>query len=276
MKASLAAMLGAVRALVDANVTLAGDLVIAAVADEEHGSLGTERLCEQVVCDGAIVTEPTDLAICRAHRGFIWFRIETVGRAAHGSRYQEGIDANLHMGRVLAALDDHAQKLIHREPHPLMGPPSLNASLLEGGSEISVYAARSVLQMERRTIAGESVEGCTAELQAILDRLAEADPAFDGSVESFFHRDPFDVSAEADVVQAVQSAAQAVLGHSPEHIGQTFWTDAALLASAGMETVLIGPTGHGLHSAEEWVDLASVHQLTRILAHAAMNYCGVA
>jgi len=276
MKASLAAMLGAVRALADADITLAGDLVIAAVADEEHASLGTEHLCERVWCDGAIVAEPTDLAICRAHRGFIWYRIETTGRVAHGSRYQEGVDANLRMGRVLAALDELAGDLIHRDPHPLMGPPSLNASLLEGGSEISVYAARSVLQMERRTIAGESVEGCTEELQAILDRLADEDPTFSGSLESFFSRDPFDVPADAAIVQAVESAARDVLGRTPEHVGQTFWTDAALLAGAGIETVLIGPSGHGLHSAEEWVDLASVYRLTRILAQAAVNYCGSA
>jgi acetylornithine deacetylase len=276
MKGGVAAMLGAARALADADIVLAGDLVIAAVADEEHASRGTERVCQQIRCDGAIVTEPTDLAICRAHRGFIWFRVETTGRAAHGSRYQEGVDANLHMGRVLAALDELAGELIHREPHPLMGPPSLNASLLEGGSEISVYAARSVLQMEWRTIAGESVDSCTKEIQAILDRLADADPAFTGGVEAFFHRDPFDVSAEADVVQAVQSAARAVLGGEPEHVGQTFWTDAALLAGAGMETVIIGPTGHGLHSAEEWVDLDSVCKLTGILAGAAVSYCGTA
>jgi acetylornithine deacetylase len=276
MKASLAAMLGAVKALAEAGITLAGDLVIAAVADEEHASLGTEHLCERVWCDGAIVAEPTDLTICRAHRGFIWYRIVTTGRAAHGSRYQEGVDANLHMGRVLAALDELAQDLIHCDPHPLMGPPSLNASLLAGGSEISVYAARSVLQMERRTIAGESVAGCTDELQAILDRLAEEDPTFSGSVESFFSRDPFDVPADAAIVQAVEGAARDVLGRTPEHVGQTFWTDAGLLAGAGTETVLIGPSGHGLHSAEEWVDLASVYQLTRILAQAAVNYCGVA
>jgi acetylornithine deacetylase len=276
MKASLAAMLGAVKSLADAGIRLAGDLVIAAVADEEHASLGTEHLCEHVWCDGAIVTEPTDLAICRAHRGFIWYRIETTGRAAHGSRYQEGVDANLRMGRVLAALDRLAEELIHRDPHPLMGPPSLNASLLEGGSEISVYAARSVLQMERRTIAGESVEGCTGELQAILDGLADEDPTFSGSVESFFSRDPFDVPADAAIVQVVESAARDVLGRTPEHVGQTFWTDAGLLAGAGMETVLIGPSGHGLHSAEEWVDLASVYRLTHILAQAAVNYCGAA
>ena len=105
MKASLAAMMATAKALVDVGITLKGDLHITGVADEEYGSLGTEALVQEVSADAAIVTEPTDMHLCRAHRGFIWFDIETFGRAAHGSRYSEGIDANMRMGRVLAELD---------------------------------------------------------------------------------------------------------------------------------------------------------------------------
>jgi acetylornithine deacetylase len=274
MKASLAAMLAAVKALRDAGIGLRGDLLITAVADEEHSSIGTEALVQQVSADGAIVTEPTDLAICRAHRGFIWYEIETIGRAAHGSRYQEGIDANLHMGRVLAELDELSQELVARKPHPLMGPPSLNAAILRGGTEVSTYADRCLLKMERRTIAGETEAGCRRELQRILDRLAGQDEDFEAHLEFIFERRPFEISPSADIVQVVESASKDVLSAAPEHIGQTFWTDAALFADAGMETVLIGPSGAGLHAAEEWVDLASVSRLARILAQTAIDYCG--
>lgn len=275
MKGSLAAMLAAVRAVVEAGVPLDGDLLLAAVADEEHASIGTEHLLREFRADGAIVTEPTDLAICRAHRGFIWYRVETEGRAAHGSRFEEGIDANIHMGRFLAQLDLLAQELVNRPPHPLMGPPSLNASLLEGGTELSIYPAHCTLQMERRTIAGETVEACTAELQAIIDRLAAADPAFRATVEPFFERRPFTVPAGARIVQLVEEATTAHLDRAPAHIGQTFWTDAALLDGAGIETVVLGPTGAGLHSAEEWVDLDSVIDLAQILARTIVAYCTV-
>jgi acetylornithine deacetylase len=276
MKASLAAMMAAAKALRDGGLRPKGDLLIAAVADEEHSSIGTEALVREVSADGAIVTEPTDLAICRAHRGFLWYEIETIGRAAHGSRYQEGIDANLHMGRVLAELDSLAQELLQRTPHPLMGPPSLHAALLQGGSELSIYSDHCLLQMERRTIAGETEAGCRRELQAILDRLSREDPQFHANLRFLFERRPFEVSAQAAIVQAVDRAARGVLGAAPRHTGQTFWTDAALLADAGMESVLIGPVGHGLHSAEEWVDLESVVKLARILAQAAIHYCGLA
>jgi acetylornithine deacetylase len=274
MKGSLAAMLGAAKAIVDSGVRLGGDLLVTAVADEEYSSIGTEHLVQTVTADAAIVTEPTDLKLCRAHRGYIWFDVETFGRAAHGSRFQEGIDANMRMGRFLAELDKLEQALRGRPPHPLAGPPSLHAARLHGGSEISIYAAHCRLQVERRTIPGETVEQATAELQAIVDKLAAADPTFQATINATFARYPLAVSAEAPIVQAVAQAGAGVLGQPLDHIGQTFWTDAALLADAGIETVILGPTGQGLHSAEEWVAVHSLHDLAQILVEAAVLWSG--
>jgi acetylornithine deacetylase len=273
MKGSIAAMLGIAKAFVDSDVKLAGDLLITAVADEEYASLGTEHLVQQVKADAAIVTEPTDMTLGRAHRGFIWYDVETFGRAAHGSRFNEGIDANIRMGRFLAQLDKLEQELRQRPSHPLTGPPSLHAAKLRGGKEISVYAAHSYLQIERRTIPGETESQATAELQAIIDRLDTEDPSFKATVKPTFERQPFEIEAEARIVKILEKVMTTQLGHIPTHTGQTYWTDAALLADAGMETVLLGPTGYGLHSAEEWVDLQSVVELTHILAETAVNYC---
>jgi acetylornithine deacetylase len=274
MKGSLAAMLGAAKAIVDSGVRLDGDLLVTAVADEEYSSIGTEHLVQTVTADAAIVTEPTDLQLCRAHRGYIWFDVETFGRAAHGSRFREGIDANMRMGRFLAELDKLEQALRGRPPHPLAGPPSLHAARLYGGSEISIYAAHCRLQVERRTIPGETVEQATAELQAIVDKLAAADPTFRATVNATFARYPLAVSAEAPIVQAVAQAGAGVVGQPLDHIGQTFWTDAALLADAGIETVILGPTGQGLHSAEEWVEVQSLHELAQILVETAVLWSG--
>jgi acetylornithine deacetylase len=273
MKGSLAAMLGATRALIDAGQQLAGDLLVTAVADEEYLSIGMQHLVETVTADAAIVTEPTDLTLTRAHRGFIWYEVETAGRAAHGSRYAEGIDANMRMGRFLCRLEKLECDLRLRPPHPLAGPPSLHAALLRGGTEVSVYAASSHLTLERRTIPGETQEQCTAELQAIVDQLAFEDDTFKATVEATFRREPFEIAAEAPIVQALERAMTARLGAEPRHAGQTFWTDAALLAEAGIDTVLLGPVGQGLHSAEEWVDLDSVYDLAAILAQTAVDFC---
>ncbi len=273
MKGSLAAMLAVAKAFVDGGVKLAGDLLITGVADEEYASLGAEHLVQHVKADAAIVTEPTELNLCRAHRGFIWFDVETFGRAAHGSRFEEGIDANMRMGRFLAQLDKLEQELRQRPAYPLTGPPSLHAAQIRGGAEISIYADHCYLQIERRTVPGETESLATAELQAIIDRLAEEDPSFKATVKPTFRREPFEIGADAGIVAALEQAMAARIGHNPSHTGQTFWTDAALLAEAGMETVLVGPAGYGLHSAEEWVDLQSVFELADILAETALNYC---
>ena len=226
MKASMAAMMAAAKALVDAGITLAGDLLITGVADEEHASMGMEALVKKYRADAAIVTEPTDMQLCRAHRGFIWFDVETVGRAAHGSRFKDGIDANMMMGRFLSRLEGLSQDLIHRAPHELAGPPSLHAAMIKGGQEISIYSAHCLLQIERRTVPGETVEQATAELQALIDELTSEDPNFKATVRPTFYRSPFEVDSAAGIVQTLEAALAEATGQEPVHSGQTFWTDA--------------------------------------------------
>ena len=219
------------------------------------------------------VTEPTNLTVCRAHRGFIWFDVETFGRAAHGSRFNEGIDANMRMGRFLAQLDKLEQDLRQRPPHPLVGPPSLHAARIEGGSEVSIYAAHCLLQIERRTCPGETVPESTAEIQAIIYHLAAEDSTFKASLKPTFFRSPFEIKPKAQIVQELARVITDCTGKMPIYTGQSFWTDAAILADAGIETILIGPIGAGLHSKEEWVDIQSVYDLAQILAETAVRYC---
>jgi acetylornithine deacetylase len=273
MKGSVAAMLAAVKALRDAGVALKGDLLLAAVADEEYASLGTADIATRYQPDAAIVTEPTELQLAIAHKGFVWLEVIVHGKAAHGSRPQLGIDANLKMGRFLHELDQLEQELRAREPHPLIGPPTLHAALINGGREMSVIADRCELRIERRTLPGETEAQAIAEIQTILDRLAAADNHFHATVKSFFAREPFEVAATDPIVQAVQAAAAQITQQPIDPSGVSFWTDAALLAAAGIPTVVYGPIGAGAHAAEEWVDLQSVEQAALIYAQTALAYC---
>ncbi|HEU5218781.1 MAG TPA: M20/M25/M40 family metallo-hydrolase [Gemmatimonadales bacterium] len=273
MKGSLAACMAAARTIAESGRRLRGDLVIAAVADEEYGSLGTADLVTTVPTDAAIVTEPTSLKVCRSHKGYLWIEVEILGRAAHGSRFDQGIDANIRMGRFLAALERLERELRARPPHPLVGPPSLHAALLEGGSGLSTYAARSLVTIERRTIPGETEAGVMGEIEAILERLRREDSAFTGTARAFFVRDPFEVPRHAGIVAALDAAATGVLGRPPEHVGDTPWMDSALLAAAGIETVVFGPHGAGAHADEEWVDVESVVQTAEVLVETALSWC---
>jgi acetylornithine deacetylase len=274
MKGSLAACMGAAQAIAASGTRrLRGDIIVAAVADEEYGSLGTQDLIGYLKLDGAIVTEPTALEVCLAHKGYLWIEVAVTGRAAHGSKFNLGIDANMKMGRFLCELATLERDLRARPPHPLVGPPSLHAALLQGGSGLSTYAQRSIVQIERRTVPGETELQAVAEIQAIVDRLSAADPDFHATVKPFFVRNPFEVNEHAPIVQTLDRAVTKVRGRTPAHIGDTPWMDAALLQAAGIETVVCGATGAGAHADTEWVELESVLQLAAILAEAAIEYC---
>ena len=209
MKGGLAACLWA---LLDAQrANLRGDVVLAAVADEEHASLGMQSVLRRLRADAAIVTEPTSLQLCVAHKGFSWHEIVTTGRAAHGSRPDLGTDAIMHMGRVLGRLEALQRTLASGAAHPLLGHASVHASLIEGGQELSSYPQRCTLHVERRTLPGESREVVEAEWRTLLGDLAQ-DPAFQAEHRTLLVRDAFGVSAEAAIVQVPPAAGGAGAG----------------------------------------------------------------
>lgn len=274
MKASIAAMLWTARAIVQSGLRLKGDLLIACVVDEEYASIGTEALARDFTADAAIVTEPTDLGLCLAHRGFVWVEVDTIGRAAHGSRPNEGIDAIAHMGRVLTAMEAYAADLAKR-PHPsLVTPPSVHASMIHGGREWSMYPDHCRVQIERRTVTGETPASVLAEFEALLAGLRAADPRFQATARAIFDRDPFETPVDAPIAQTVAGVIQRVLGKPATLVGQTAWTDAALLQAAGIPTVLFGNTGGGWHSVDEWVEAESVGQTADVLIETALAWCG--
>lgn len=273
MKGGLAACIGAAKALARAGAPFPGELLVTAVADEEHSSVGTADVLTEYSADAAVVTEPTELQLCTAHKGFAWLEVQTEGRAAHGSQFEVGRDANMAMGRVLSRLEELEREVRSRDPHPLLGPPSLHAPLLRGGTGISTYADRCTLRIERRTVPGETGEQVAGEVDEILDELRGA-PEFEASLETLLVRSPFEVDADADVVRILEGASERVLGAAPQHVGENPWMDSALLADAGIETAVLGPRGAGAHAEEEWVEVDSVVELARILSIAAADYLG--
>jgi acetylornithine deacetylase len=278
MKGSLAAMLEAGRAIAARGLP-SGELVLAFVIDEEYESLGTADLVRRELeghpADGAIVTEPTSLDVCVAHKGFLWARIETAGRAAHGSRFAEGDDAVARMGHVLVALDRLDREVLPRRTHPLLGRGSVHASTVAGGLGLSTYPDRCVLEVERRTLPGERDEEIVGELSRLLDEARRASPGLSGSVTVMLSRPPFEVTPDAPVVRALVDAVSRVRGSAPRLIGDAPWFDAALLGQAGIPTVMFGPAGAGAHAAEEWVDVPSVVTCAEVLVEVAMRFCSV-
>jgi acetylornithine deacetylase len=256
MKGGVAAMIDAVRVAIGHGFSR-GRLVVAAVVDEEYASLGADALVARWRADIAVVTEPTDLQIGVAHKGFAWLDVVTHGRAAHGSRPADGRDAILRMGRVLNRLEALDRELQARRPHRLLGTGSLHASIIAGGQELSSYPDRCRLQMERRTVTGESAVQARSEVEEVLRSLEREDQEFHADVQLMFARAPYEIPDGHPLPDRLARIV-ASIGRSPRHVGMSFWTDAAILGEAGIPTVLFGPGGAGLHGREEYVNLPDV------------------
>jgi acetylornithine deacetylase len=266
-----AAMVAAARA---ARRDLRGDVIVACVADEEHSSWGTEEVLRDFVADAGIVTEPSHLELTLAHKGFVWFDVTILGRAAHGSRPELGIDAIAKSGHFLVALEAWGARLNDGPRHHALGSGSVHTSLIQGGEEASSYPATCRVTIERRTVPGEEAGTVEAELRAILDGLASTVPDFAYHLERGVERTPFEADPSHPLATTLAAHAGKVLGHAPVIRAEPFWTDCALLHAAGIPAVMFGADGGGAHAADEWASIASVRQLTDILTDTVIEFCG--
>jgi acetylornithine deacetylase len=269
MKGGVASILAAARRLAQSPAGLKGRVIVAIVADEEYASVGADAAVADWKADAAVVAEPTDLAIGIGHKGFEWVEVETQGVAAHGSRPDDGVDAILMMGRVLGELDALEQGFIAGPAHPLLGRPSLHASLIGGGRELSTYPDRCTLSIERRTVTGEPPESLRREVEAALDRLRAADPRFRASARLTFARSPYLTPEGHPLPRMLRES----LGRPTTVGAMSFWTDAAILGAAGMASVVFGPGGAGLHGLEEYVRLDEVLACREALVSVARRFC---
>ena len=273
MKASLAACLLTVAhaAAMRRAGSLRGEVILTAVADEEHDSIGTREtlawLADQAIHPTmAIVTEPTDLTLHVAHRGFAVVDVTLHGRASHTSQPEAGVNAVTHLGRLLTATE-RAQEALTRAPaHPLLGHGSWQAVLATGGRELFTTPDRATVSLERRTLPGErAADDAEREVRDWLETLRTEDATVHADVVTTVAREAFESAGEDVAVLTTSEAAERVLGEPPARVGAPYWTDAALVAEAGIPTVLFGPTGGAIHQPGEWVDLASIDTLQAIL-----------
>src|SRR3954452_17236003 len=271
MKAGVVAALIAAREAAQAG--LRGDVVVAAVADEEHASLGVQEALRSVRADAAVVTEPTEMELVVAHKGFVWSELEVTGVAAHGSRPHLGVDAIVKAAPLLIALGELDVALGERT-HPLLGRGSVHASVIEGGVELSSYPGKCVVGIERRTLPGETKADIEREITDLVDRCRAADDELVAESRTLLVREPFEVDRESEVVHAVVESAREVTGLQPSVGGASYWADAAFISAAGIPTVMFGPSGEGAHALEEWVSIGDTEAVARTLVEVASHICG--
>ena len=276
MKGSIASALAAVAAIRRAGVELDGRLDLHLVADEEMaGAHGTNVLLEQGYLDqdAAIVGEASELTVMLAERGGAWVTATARGRAAHGSRPHEGVNAITSMSRFLLEIDDVLPNL----EHPLVGRPTVNAAQIVGGSAPNVVPDLCSVEIDRRTIPGERDQSTVlAPFEAVAERIRADHPEVDLSFELKLWLEAAETAADSAVANACREAVRAETGAEPADEGFTGITDARYYINRrNIPTVLLGPGSLGAaHTADEFVETAELVTASRVFARVFLGFLG--
>lgn len=271
MKAGVACILATAARLSQQDLT--GELIVALTADEEHASLGMQAVVDAGIrADAAVVCEPTSLEIMPAHKGFLWMDVHVTGKAAHGSRPDVGVDAIVHMGHVLAALDEEARRLGRQFNHPLLGPASVHAGTITGGTAPSIYPDSCHLVVERRTLPGETADQIMAEMDSVIRAAAVHAEGLDATVEPGLFRAGTEVEPASDLVAALAAACDRA-NTTTTITGMSAWVDACFLNQSGTPALCFGPGSIAqAHSVDEWVPTAEIETCERILTDFARAF----
>jgi acetylornithine deacetylase len=272
VKGTLAAMLAALRVVARGQRPERG-IILAATVDEEHQARGVHRLAAAGLAPAAaIVGEPTRLAIVVAHKGCVRWKVATRGRSVHSSNALLGVNAIDRMVEFLADLQTEIGPALAGRASPLVGSPSLSVCTIHGGVAVNVIPDRCVVEIDRRTIPGETTQAVDAEFRALVERVRERHPGLAVEVEPPFVADPsLGTSPDEPIVRELTRALETVVG-SARVIGVPFGTDAGKLSQAGIPSVVFGPGDIDLaHTVDEHVDLDEVARAAQVLALVALK-----
>ena len=280
MKAALAAMVMCVELLASDDVTLAGDLILTAVAGEESGSMGIQELTrEGIGADFAIVGEPTSMRIARAHKGAMWVEAAFHGVATHGSVPHEGVNAVYHAARFINRIERDLAPRLARRTHPLLGNATVNVGVVTGGDRPPMVPASCSVQIDRRWLPGERHGEVLQELRDIVTEMQEEDCRVDADIAemsgtSAFEHSPLECPSDAAGLALLEDVCGSDGSGPTNPIGVDFCTDGALLAAAtATPTVVCGPGDVAqAHSLDEWIALEQIEAATEIYLRFASRF----
>ena len=258
-KAGGVAMIHAMKRFKEAGVKPPCTIKYAGAVDEEFSFKGALRLAETVQVDAAVVSEPTDLAVIRAHKGLARFHITVKGVAAHSAKPYLGINAISKMTRLIRAIEDEIAPAYDSMTHPLTGSPTLNIGVISGGVQVNFVPDECTVDIDRRVIPGETPEEALVPFQERLARAQAADPDLDVTMETPYLMDnPMETPEDSHIVQVAVAACESKIGKS-EITGVPYGTDASKFTSVGIPSIVFGPGSiDQAHAAVEWVECEQV------------------
>lgn len=283
MKGGIAAVVTAICGIVDSDTKLQGDIIFSAVAGEETDSCGVKRFVSG--CDwlgerapilqkkremetqfvGVVIPEPTDFAVVTAHRGLLWLKVTTKGKAAHASTPELGVNAIASMRAVLDALENYK---IPAESHKLLGSCSMSINTITGGKEINVIPDSCSIEIDIRTVPAQNHNSIITDFERIFAKLKANNPRFDAEVSVVRQVEPLETDRCCDFVKDFCSAVGA---NETKAVG--FTTDGPYFASLGAPVVIFGPGKPGLaHKPDEYIDISDVEKAVEIYKNIILKF----
>ena len=264
MKGAIAAMACAMSSIVDDGMAsaLSGDLLFAGTVGEETGSIGVKSLVEAgVTATYAIVGEPTSLRVGIAHKGACFIRISLVGKGAHGSCPDKGVNAISYASQIIRHLETELRVQLSKRVHPLLGASTVSVGRVVGGSQPNIVAEQCQIDIDRRTLPGEqdTLSEIRRFVAGICDPIEDLSWRVDEMPETaLVSHVPLGTEPDAVLAKAAQQTCQQLaLPHEP--VGVTYWTDGGHLAAHGIETVILGPGDIGnAHGPNDRVEVAEL------------------
>ncbi|MEM3381247.1 MAG: ArgE/DapE family deacylase [Candidatus Bathyarchaeia archaeon] len=280
MKGALAAMVVACEAAKESNIQLKGDVIFAGSADEEGRGSGGEYLAKSgLKADMAIVGEPTGLSLGIAHKGLTFIEIKTYGKAAHGSNPNLGKNAILTMNKIINILDTKYLERLNGRKHPVLGTPTFNIGLIEGGYRPNVVPDSCRMLVDRRIVPGEDYTSVLNELNEILDELRSGDPDAKYQVEAidWIKCSPMETPKDALIVKTVKENLKSISGIEAEIGGLPYWCDAGSISNImKIPTLVFGPGDlEQAHSSTESIDITKLKIYAKTILKTIIDICSI-
>ncbi len=260
-KGSVAAMFSAVLEIARSDARpRQTEVLFVGLVDEENAQAGSRAFARRKVkADLAIVGEPTENRLVTAHKGDLWLKLHTRGRAAHGAKPELGDNAVTKAARAVTTLEGAYAQELRARPHPLLGPATISVGMIRGGVQANIVPDHCEIVIDRRTIPGERDAAVRREIVARLRRegcVVELESTKTGICPPL----------ETDVDRPLVNQLMRSLGQRGP-LGVDYFCDAAILAAGGIPSVVFGPGNIAqAHTRDEWVAVASLEEATRLLA----------
>jgi acetylornithine deacetylase len=289
MKAGVAAMIFAVKAIQANSITLKGDVQIETTIEEEDGGVGGVLYIRTIrpKTDAALIPEPSNLTISVASAGIMYFRVTVSGVPAHAATAHFGVNAIQKMMVVIEAiqkLHEARQAKIsysfaESDPRMIGKATTINVGVIKSGDWPSTVPGSCVIECRIGFPPGETREEVMTQVENAVRKAAEEDEWLKDNhplVEWFgWKARPHELDPNNEFVQLVRQNVINVAGREPMFVGGSAGLDTRFFVHHGVPAVTCGPFAQRIHSFDEIVSIDSVVQTSQVIASTLLGWCGV-